>query len=540
MVQGNFANGDYFINCDFISLSALRATFGVWINVCVATIAICIRSIFRYRIKHFLLSDERKVNLWRTSPAVTTSEVFELRGILARALMEGDFAYVFASAFCVVTALVGAASTVISNHAVVMNPVIRDAVVPGQNVTHSHNSLSGALIDVSTRVTVLDRAKAPLNELFDFVPSDNAHWIYKATQWNNTWRGDCTFTKHDAVELKVYASNSSDYYQDVVPLLGHYIPAWAVDPAKQGAYYVGLWESQQDHNDTGSWTNVIATYVFGTAPANDPTWTTKFANVSIVNYLAHGIGRDPQGMFIETAFKSDVHVVECSFVNAVDNGTKYQAKGPGGSYSSAAQNIGDVSSVITFSRCDFWLLTTFQLYSRGTVVNTTNHQPVIQPTGEQMLRSWQAYMSVKDAQYPNPDVRTLTMVQDTVQIRLSALLTSVVAFLLAAVMAYIARYRGVKNNAHKLHLPSSQLDWMVQAARELSRSQLGTKSPNEFAIQNKDSFFIISPHLEPCIAMASDTLELSSPKTPTSSSLLKEEDYDPWSGYYFASRRQYD
>ena len=150
-----------------------------------------------------------------------------------------------------------------------------------------------------------------------------------------------------------------------------------------------------------------------------------------------------------------------------------------------------------------------------------------------MLRYWQAYMSVKDSQYPNPDVRTLTVVQDTVQIRLSALLTSVMAFLLTVVTAYVARYRGIKNKAHKIHLPSSQLDWMVQAARELAQTKLGTKSPNEFAIQNKDNFFIISPHLEPHIAMASDTSELSVRKTSTS----LDADYDPWAGYHFASMK---
>jgi len=337
MLQGNFANGDYFINCDFISLSALRAIFGVWINVCVATIAICIRSIFRYRVKHLLLSGQRKVNLWRTSTAVTTSEVFELRGLLGQALIEGDFAFVFASTFCVVTALVGAASTVISNHAVVMNPVTRDAVVQGQNVTHGSVSLYGALIEVSTRVTVLDRAKAPLNELFDFVPNDHVHWIYQAGQWNNTWKGDCTFTKHDAVELKVYPTlNSSLLYQDMVPSLGQYIPAWAtLDPARQGVHAAGRWETRARVNDTGSST-LILTHLFGTTPVDDLTWTTKFANISIVNYLVHDIGRDPHGMFIETAFISDVHVVECSFVKSADDETMYQARGPGGSYDSAA------------------------------------------------------------------------------------------------------------------------------------------------------------------------------------------------------------
>ena len=181
-----------------------------------------------------------------------------------------------------------------------------------------------------------------------------------------------------------------------------------------------------------------------------------------------------------------------------------------------------------------------QLRYREVVLNTTNDLPIIQPTGEQMLRYWQAYMSVKDSQYPHPDVRTLTVVQDTVQIRLSALLTSVAAFLLTIVTAYVAKYRGVKNKAHKLHLPSSQLGWMVQAAREHARLKFGTKSPNQFAIQNKDNFFIVSPHLEPRIVMATDVSELlvrqTLGQTSTSSSLL-EDSYDPWAGYQFASMK---
>ncbi len=92
---------------------ALRAIFGVWINFCVAIIAICVRTIFRYRIKR-TLSGRRRVSLWWVSPAVTP--------------------FVFASMFCVVVASVGAASTVISNYSVVTNSVIHDVVVQGQNV----------------------------------------------------------------------------------------------------------------------------------------------------------------------------------------------------------------------------------------------------------------------------------------------------------------------------------------------------------------------------------------------------------------------
>ncbi len=354
------ANRDYFINCEFISLSALRAIFGVWINLGVAIIAICVRTIFRYRIKRTLLSGRRRVSLWRVSPAVTTSEVFELRRVLIRALRHGHYHFVFASIFCVVAASVGAASTVISNYSVVTNPVILDVVVQGQNVTHFHNSLGNAILDVSSRVKALDRANAPLDELFDFAPNNNFHWIYRANQWNNTWKGICTFTKHDAVDLVVYPTNSSRY-QDEVPLLGNYIPPWAtVNVTKQGTYYSGFYQTNSTVNDTGSWTNMIVTYFFGSSPDNDATHSARTSNISIVNYLAHGIGKNSAtGGYIETAFRSDVHVVECGFVNEVDNDTIYQANAAGGSYASAARGIGEVS----FAICYFFIYKLSEIHS---------------------------------------------------------------------------------------------------------------------------------------------------------------------------------
>ena len=96
-------------------------------------------------------------------------------------------------------------------------------------------------------------------------------------------------------------------------------------------------------------------------------------------------------------------------------------------------------------------------------MNSTANRAVIQPTGMQMLRYW----SVKDSQYPNPDVRTLAVMQD---IRLSSLVLSVGAFLLAMTAACVAKCCGVKYKTHRIQLPSSQLDWVVQAAREHAKT----------------------------------------------------------------------
>jgi len=346
-------NKGYFIDFDFISLSALRAIFGVWINICVAIIAICIRSIFRYQIKKILVSGRRKVNLWRVSPALTTSEVFEFRHLLIRALIQGNYFFVLSSMSCVVVALVGAASTVISNYSVVTNPVIRDIIVPGQNVTHFFNAMEGATLEVSNRAKALDRANAPLDELFDFVPNDNFHWIYRASQWNNTWKGPCSFAKLDAVELVIRPSNSSQF-QSEIPSLGNYIPRWATEDAtRQGVAYAQFWDwthnesKPLDINDT-KWLTILVTYVFGSSPDNNARYQ-KTSNISIVNYLASRIELSAAtGAVIETPFRSDVHVAECSFVNTMDNGTVYQANAAGGSYTNAAQFISGVSSLILF------------------------------------------------------------------------------------------------------------------------------------------------------------------------------------------------
>lgn len=345
MVQGNFSQGDYFIDCYGISQSVLRALFGVWINVSAAVVAICIRSTFRSHLKNELVSGDRTVNFWRVSPAVTSSEVFELRNILARALIRGDLTFFIASTFCILTAIVGAASTTISNHVIVTNLITRNSIVPGRLVTHEHSSLAGAVVELTSRVNALYKASAPLEELFDFIPSDDVSWVYQTEQWNNTWQGRCSFVKHEAVDLVVYPTNTTNY-QDEIPLLGNYIPRWAtMDRTKQGAAYVGFYYGVTA-NGTGAWRDQVVTYVFGTAPANNPGNVAPSVNISLVNYLAHNIARDPYSTYLQTTFKSDVHVVDCKFDNSVSS-REDQAYAEGGNYVNAA---GNVANVRTFFR----------------------------------------------------------------------------------------------------------------------------------------------------------------------------------------------
>jgi hypothetical protein len=105
------------------------------------------------------------------------------------------------------------------------------------------------------------------------------------------------------------------------------------------------------------------------------------------------------------------------------------------------------------------------VFARSLIDTSIAQQPVIQPTGQNMVRYWQAYSSVKDAQYPHVLSRRLSVVRPVAQIRFSVLVATLVAFLLAVTATGVSRlWRG-----KRLRLPDSQLAWIVQAVREHQR-----------------------------------------------------------------------
>jgi hypothetical protein len=239
-------------------------------------------------------------------------------------------------------AIISAASTTIANHAIVTNIVQRHTVIQGRLVTHEHVSLSGAAVNVTSRVQALNKANAPLEQVFDFIPDDSFEWVFLEHEWNNTWHGECTYSKYPAVDLVVYPANSTNY-QDEVPLLGNWLPRWAtVDPTRQGTSYSGFFIGAAA-NGTGAWRDMVVTYAFGSAPDSNVDINPSPINISFANYLAHDIARDPNSTYFQTAFKSDVHVVDCTFYNSIPDGIQDQAYPFNGQYTNAASNVASVS-----------------------------------------------------------------------------------------------------------------------------------------------------------------------------------------------------
>lgn len=133
-----------------------------------------------------------------------------------------------------------------------------------------------------------------------------------------------------------------------------------------------------------------------------------------------------------------------------------------------------------------------QMYLDYVLAISTAGGQVIQPTGEQMVRYYQAFMAAKDSTNVHPVQRALSVSQPTVQIRLSALLATIVPFLAAlafAALAHITEPRDSKRKRFKL--PGSQFDWIVQAAREYFRGDdtIMARSSSTYAQQRKDLSF---------------------------------------------------
>ncbi|KAF9532493.1 hypothetical protein CPB83DRAFT_846882 [Crepidotus variabilis] len=269
-------------------------------------------------------------------------------------------------------------------------------------MTREHNSLSGATVPISSRITALDKAGAPLTELFDYIPNDEQDWIYDPNQWNNTWKPKCAYEVHEVAQLHVYPSNSSAY-QDQIPSLGAYVPTWAtIYPDRQDVDTAGFYEGKLV-NGSGNWRDLLVTYIFVSWPGSDPlngNNVPSTANISFVNFLAHHVGRDASsGWFEETAFKSDVHVVDCAYTNTVKGGVAVedQATIPASGPSSA------ITSVVG-------------IYTLSIVGSSIREEPVKQPTGQEIIRYFQAYASVKYSQYPHTKRRSLLAKREVVQI----------------------------------------------------------------------------------------------------------------------------
>ena len=324
MVQGNFIHGDYFVDCP-VSLSTGRAVFGALLHIFITITAISFRSIYLSKLNRRLVPNDlhkRVTNLWTITPATSISEVFALRKVLFQDYAKRKLPFIFTSLICILALVFSSASTAIANASVVSNTVVRQRTVQGRlSYTVWIDLIPDSIVNSTSRVNSLEKANAPLLELFDFIPDDQSGWVYVADEWNNSWHGQCTYNSFPATDLIILPSNLSDYgdlyFQILVPSLGPLLPQWAsANETGQGASFIA-----NNNVNPQLFDDFLLLYFFAN-PADSPVvgianWSS--VNISLVNLLVHNIPLNSSGYIIQSSSQADIQIAECTFNNSDPN-----------------------------------------------------------------------------------------------------------------------------------------------------------------------------------------------------------------------------
>lgn len=313
----------------------------------------------------------------------------------------------------------------------------------------------------------LESADFPLDRLLDFLPGNTTDWVYNAVEWNETYSMACNFTPQTTVQLNAtgnYVNDTLLYLYDEIPGLWNILsPGFRQDDILHNMFYDGyrdpangIWDdvivwdyveltpanvSDQD-NSTTQWQTlaftVVATYMKG-APEFNLTDVGEGAKDWVF-----GVGSIPEAYY--TKFECEINRNRPS-----GDGNYYEA------YPELTTN------------CD--MAQQFDQYFGPAAIQPSGPDAVDPklisiPSGEQMLRFYQAFMVAKDTFYPNPFSRDVSVRISTVELSVifvvicSLTIFIVILGLLNCAIFYL-KYRRLIDG-----IPETKIDWMLQAVKE--------------------------------------------------------------------------
>lgn len=133
-----------------------------------------------------------------------------------------------------------------------------------------------------------------------------------------------------------------------------------------------------------------------------------------------------------------------------------------------------------------------KVYTTYVAETSAQGQSIVQPTAQDMLRNWQAYQMINHGYYMQPGHRQLSASVEVVQIRLSVLTATVISLALVVAVAVAAHFsEPLDEHGEHLAIPKSQLDWIVEAARQ-QHVEGEQKSHIGYAKERDDLFFTVS------------------------------------------------
>ncbi|KAM7219601.1 hypothetical protein V8F06_004982 [Rhypophila decipiens] len=408
---------------------------------------------------------------------------------------------IFQCAVVTILSLTAIVSGPIARYSTSSGTAIRLLPVNGSMATSNFHSMNSAQVKWNNTIERLNAANFPLDQLLDFWPRFDAPWKFNPSQWNSTWTVNCTFTPGPQSITLVAVKNYTEPILDEIPGMASVFPAEMLTPGHTiTSSMSGAWEQGDDPNSNeGIWKDMLY-FVFIQSNPNtaysdepDPGTTGRQLNYLPFNiYFAvfhlHGapstvtetrsfdIGIGPIAQSRYTMADCQLYRLPSRTPDKLDEDTDWHVAFP-------------------WSADPLALPSAFAEYYRAEIMDASfTGREVHLPSGEEVVRLYQAYLVSKDTEYHETVSRELDVEVRTVRLSVVALVLFLGFALLLAVGlgwsvcfkllvgAGTRRKRGTEVVLLE-EVPKTKVDWTMRVVYYDNTTEGGTLKHNRAGLR---------------------------------------------------------
>ncbi|CAG7565983.1 unnamed protein product [Fusarium equiseti] len=352
--------------------------------------------------------------------------------------------------YCVLVVLlsiIGIAAGPIARYTIGYGFVIRDTKVPVAMATIDHTNIMSALVQWNSTINRLNDAGFPYTELLDFLPENGVDWQYRSSEWNSSWKMSCKYTP--LTEFPVKAE--------------WVIPETVLDeiPDVRLAYPSDIQEKLSTYREVSGQAGFFA---------------NRTVYQDLLVFVLLSTGSDP--VLVQTNNETmRMTFLAFHFHNIPRSNVRGRYFGIGAAeYSAYTQadcvirqgRVLDPKHVAyLWTEDTFSIAVAFGDFYRANIVDQSiNNKAIYHPTGQDLVRFFQAYMITKDTQYQHLVSRTITVRQRRIKVALIALLILVIYIIvLVMLLAWAFICCPIQKG---IFVPRTKVDWVMEAVREIS------------------------------------------------------------------------
>ena len=393
----------------------------------------------------------------------TPGDAFDILVLLKQQLFSFRFAAILAQCL-VVIALSGLAiaSGPLARYSCRGSTTERSAYVPGRLASRTMSSIYAFNVQWSNTRDRLSKAGFPLDQLLDFAPDPTVDWVYRESEWNNSWSLACTKTQETPLSLRT-TSNCSDINTNVAGLETAFdLQEWE------------YWNWDFTDNASGDVEQDVILFFYGYLGRdwNKTAYTEQRFDMAIAEVHLHNARSN----------KTD-STGACPFVAGAVGSAAFTRVECSVSRRQHVPNAFDVAYPDVDQSDSSYITTAFGLSHNSRLMQqSVDGSPLVLLDPDELIRFYQSYLIVKDTVYQRPVHRMITIVGQVVQVSTIFLAAASLAALLIILGALGLGIFSLRHRHAARSTPQTKLDWMMQSIQGQGRSPYDSKGRPRWSV----------------------------------------------------------